>query len=188
MTTERQRKANQESAKRSTGPRTASGKSISSKNARKHGLCGEVNYDALVSWYRVILNSVEATPDPLELDPYYQSAVELARAEEHLQRVRAAEERWFTSPAAPVDLMDTEIDAILKQLYDAATTFDLDPIDTAIMQVRVTRIQAREHRRRQKSYEKMGRALMRYRAEAEARRGKALARWIDQKVLSHRPK
>ena len=40
-TTQQKTNANRANARRSTGPRTAAGKSKSSRNARKHGLCAE---------------------------------------------------------------------------------------------------------------------------------------------------
>jgi hypothetical protein len=40
-TTQQKTDANRANARRSSGPRTAAGKSKSSRNARKHGLCAE---------------------------------------------------------------------------------------------------------------------------------------------------
>src|ERR1700761_6809000 len=47
MASQKQIEANRRNALRSTGPRTATGKSISSRNAFRHGLsvCGEVEKD-----------------------------------------------------------------------------------------------------------------------------------------------
>jgi hypothetical protein len=69
MTTHRQRAANRENARKSTGPRTRAGKASSSGNARRHGLTGVLPHDAVVAWYRVVLNDACALPDPFETDP-----------------------------------------------------------------------------------------------------------------------
>ena len=45
MTTEKQRQANRRNATRSTGPRTAQGRSVSRRNAIRHGLAASIRYD-----------------------------------------------------------------------------------------------------------------------------------------------
>ena len=58
MTTDKQRKANRQNAKKSTGPRTPEGKARSSKNALKHGLLAR--------------DAVMADEDPAEYDRQLQ--------------------------------------------------------------------------------------------------------------------
>lgn len=101
MTTDRQRKANSQNAKKSTGPKSGSGKNTASSNARRHGLTGTLDDDSTLAWYRVILDDPLVTPYAFERDPYLRAAADLARAEAHLQRVRLAEERWLTGPEQP---------------------------------------------------------------------------------------
>ena len=49
MATEKQIAANRANAKRSTGPRTLAGKTISSRNACRHGLSNSLRLDPLTS-------------------------------------------------------------------------------------------------------------------------------------------
>ena len=62
MSTEKQKKANRENAKKSTGPRTDEGKARSSKNAIKHGLLAR--------------DAVMAGEDPAEYDRCFQELEE----------------------------------------------------------------------------------------------------------------
>lgn len=97
MTTDRQRAANRENARKSTGPRTRAGKASSSSNARQHGLTGALPHKDVVNWYRVIVNDGGAVPDPFETDPCLLAAANLARAEAQLQRIKDAQETWWSS-------------------------------------------------------------------------------------------
>ena len=58
MTTDKQRKANRENAKKSTGPRTPEGKTRSSQNGLKHGLLAR--------------DAVMADEDPADYDRLFQ--------------------------------------------------------------------------------------------------------------------
>ena len=58
MATEKQKKANRENAKKSTGPRTEEGKARSSQNGIKHGLLAR--------------DAVMADEDPAEYDRQFQ--------------------------------------------------------------------------------------------------------------------
>ena len=62
MSTEKQKKANRENAKKSTGPRTDEGKARSSKNTIKHGLLAR--------------DAVMAGEDPAEYDRCFQELEE----------------------------------------------------------------------------------------------------------------
>lgn len=101
MTSDRQRAANRENARKSTGPRTRAGKAASSSNARRHGVTGALPEDDIVAWYRIIVNDGRAVPDPFETDPCLLAAANLARAEAQLQRVKEAQEKWWLNAQGP---------------------------------------------------------------------------------------
>jgi hypothetical protein len=84
MATEKQIAANRENAKRSTGPKTAAGRSRSSRNAVRHGLSCPLDFamsekaDAIAR----ILSSVGANDERLT------STMEVAHAQVELLRIR----------------------------------------------------------------------------------------------------
>jgi hypothetical protein len=262
MTTQRQIAANRRNAQMSTGPRTMSGKAVSSGNARRHGLTGDLDEEAVLSWYRILLEDETAVPDPFEQDPHRRAAAELARAEAHLQRVRATEEQsleyievpsklekdleylrdhvaetllweilsdkskteafrlvpddeqWLLPPKPPFDREDSEsllarLAASERQLGIPVTSFP--PFDEAAFEAeseayfdklekfvrspfvkvgwdkdgfgQLRRLEEeidiiRSERR--EAHERVAPTFSRYRALAEARRSRALARWTDQ--------
>ena len=84
MATEKQIAANRENAKRSTGPKTAAGRSRSSRNAVRHGLSCPLDFamsekaDAIAR----LLSSVGANDEQLT------STMEVAHAQVELLRIR----------------------------------------------------------------------------------------------------
>ena len=84
MATEKQIAANRENAKRSTGPKTAAGRSRSSRNAVRHGLSGPLDFamsekaDAIAR----LLAGVGANDEQLT------STMEVAHAQVELLRIR----------------------------------------------------------------------------------------------------
>lgn len=170
MATERQRAANRMNADRSTGPRSAVGKARSAQNPRRHGLTTPPEAAAVTRWYRIILDDPIARPDPFEHDPRLRAARDLAEAEAHLARVKEAE------GGALHDLLRNEEEAPGRAaLYAAAKEFELDIVERSA--VRILRWAMRhglEAGRRQL------RLYARYSREGEARRRKALHRWIEE--------
>jgi hypothetical protein len=85
-------------------------------------LTGTLDEDVVLSWYRVILESEAAVPNPFEQDPYLRAAADLARAEAHLQRVRSAEEHWLQVATPPPSenerLLEEERDRLLDALLE----------------------------------------------------------------------
>ena len=179
MTTDRQLAANRANARRSTGPKTAVGKVRSAENSRRHGLTAPPEAGALLVWNRIILAVPSASPDPLERDPRRRAARNLAEAEAQLQRVRLAEEQYFLNPEG--DISQGELDMIETRdlLLDTAEEFGWDKQGRRL-QVRVSKMLQRDTVRRHKSQALQGRLLARYRGTAEARRRKALRRWIEE--------
>ena len=87
MATEKQIAANRANAKRSTGPRTLAGKTISSRNAYRHGLSGSLRLDPLTSAkidvIAVAVAGKEVSEDRLT------SATEFTQAQFELLRIRS---------------------------------------------------------------------------------------------------
>ncbi len=179
MTTRRQLAANRANARRSTGPKTAAGKVRSAGNAWRHGLTTPPESRALRAWYRLILADPSASPDPLERDPRRRAARDLAEAEAQLQRVRLAEEQYFLNPEGDLSRGEREMIETGDMLMDEAEYSGWDKTGRRLMD-RVSKMIQRETERRQKSQERLGRVLARYRGEAEARRRRALRRWIEE--------
>ena len=179
MTSGRQLAANRANARRSTGPKTAAGKVRSAGNARRHGLTAPLEVGALRAWYRLILADPSASPDPLERDPCRRAARDLAEAEAQLQRVRLAEEQYFRNPEGDLSQAELELVETRDLLLGAVEDVGWDKQWERLME-RTSKMIMRETVRRQKSQERLGRTLARYRGEAEARRRAALRRWIEE--------
>jgi hypothetical protein len=101
MATEKQIRANRANAQRSTGPRTAAGKLISSRNAYRHGLSRPMPLDlpsaAEVNFIALELAGEHATAARLA------SAADFATAQMELLRIHAIRSDQF----AKVDLSDS---------------------------------------------------------------------------------
>ena len=87
MASEKQIAANRANAKRSTGPKTATGKMASSRNAFRHGLSAPLQLDPIMS------AKVEALAHALAGErsnqDLFASAAEFAQAQLELLRIRA---------------------------------------------------------------------------------------------------
>ena len=92
MATEKQIAANRRNARKSTGPRTAEGKSRSSLNALRHGLRARTIILPAEDpeEYQALLGSFEAHYQP-ENPPEYSLVEEMANAEWKLRRVEGLE-------------------------------------------------------------------------------------------------
>ena len=87
MASERQRAANRRNARRSTGPRTTSGKAISSWNALRHGLSAQIG-DGPEKDQRVeALARIMAGPEAQSSQLHYARLA--AAATEQIARIRA---------------------------------------------------------------------------------------------------
>jgi hypothetical protein len=91
MTTARQKSANRENAKRSTGPKSASGKWRSSSNARRHGLSTSVFADPLLA--KEVQELARDIADSCKAAGLEKLAVDAAAAELDIQRIRLARSR-----------------------------------------------------------------------------------------------
>lgn len=205
MSSDRRVAANRANAQKSTGPRTAAGKARAAGNSRRHGLTAAPPADAVRRWYRVILDDPEAVPYPIDLDPYRRAARDLAEAEAQLARVRAAEWQLLRDPeGAPTEAEEqllAEREWIRDHIGVGIEEQELraglpdGPLKGSLQTPREQARWARQgeglvrrsrahcdrlRRRRIKAREQLARKLARYRATAEARRRKALHRWIEE--------
>jgi hypothetical protein len=98
MATERQIAANRANAKKSTGPRTAAGRSKSSRNALRHGLSAPLRLDPATSVKAAAI--ARALVDDGASEEQLASAAEFAEAHLELLRIRALRHEL----AASIDL------------------------------------------------------------------------------------
>ena len=93
MATEKQIAANRENAKRSTGPKTAAGRLMSSRNAYRHGFSCPLPFDP------ARLAKVDALADALAGNGADQEsltmAAEVVEAQLELSRIRATRTAWI---------------------------------------------------------------------------------------------
>ena len=88
MATDKQIAANQQNAKKSTGPRTSAGKGRASKNAVKHGLAAVATDEETEAIAEVILADLFAGQDRSLIAR--ERALEIAEIQSALIRIRAA--------------------------------------------------------------------------------------------------
>ena len=93
--------------------------------------------------------------------------------------VRLAEEQYLRSPEGDLSLGEREMIETGDLLLEEAEYSGWDKTGRRLMD-RVSKMMRRETVKRQKSQERLGRTLTRYRGEAEARRRMALRRWIGE--------
>ena len=162
--------------RRATGPKTAEGKAVSARNARKHGLNAPPEEYLVTAWFNLILNNGDdALEEPNASDPRREAALRLAIAEARYHRA-----------LHKVDTHDTELNSAqqvanklfaevrLVQEYmprkisdGPADPFDLEFTEFGLRQVEKLLVEVGRERRLYK----------RYLGEARAHRRKALRAW-----------
>jgi hypothetical protein len=168
MSSKRQLSANRKNARKSTGPKSLSGKSKSAKNAQSHGLTKPPEASSVLNWFRVILNDGSASPGLANLNERMRAAYRLAETEAHLQNVRTSESFLCLSL-----LKEQEDLKPLKELSAKTSKVDLKEARKfcSILDILTD------------SFAKDGlkkiRILNRYLSEAESARRKALKAWIE---------
>ena len=92
---------NRANAKKSTGPRSAQGKAVVSRNARRHGVTSKPDPTSVAAWLRIILDTPDLAPgDLLKDDRRTSSALALAEAEVRSCAARAALDAFERGEAA----------------------------------------------------------------------------------------
>jgi len=166
----------EEVTRRATGPKTAEGKAVSARNARRHGLSAPPDEDLVTAWLNVILNSGEDTMEEANADdPRREAALRLAIAEARYHRALHIADTHELEPHSAqqrgMKLRDeiwTVFDRMPQKITDGpADPYDLAYVNFAVKQLEQLFIQIGQERRLYK----------RYLGEARAQRKKALRAW-----------
>ena len=163
-------------SRRATGPKTAEGKAVSARNARRHGLNAPPDEDLVTTWFNLILGNGEgAYEEPNADDPRREAALRLAIAEARhhraLHKVDTHEMEPHSAQRRGMKLRDeiwTVFDRMPKKMTDGpADPYDLAYVNFAVKQLEQLFIQIGHERR----------LYTRYLGEARAQRKKALRAW-----------
>ena len=162
--------------RRATGPKTAAGKAVSARNARRHGLNAPPDEDLVTTWFNLILgNGGDAYEEPNADDPRREAALRLAIAEARYHRALHKVDTHDMEPNSAQrratklhDEICTVFDRMPKRIFDEpADPYDLAYANFAIKQLEELFAQIGHERRLYK----------RYLGEARAQRAKALKVW-----------
>lgn len=171
---ERKARANRANAQASTGPRTAAGKARSRHNARKHGLTTPPDAVQVARMARLLTADCPPGLAPSERAARDQAAWALAQAEVQVARVghhiALVIDRLFERACRP-PRPERAFQNLQRQVQFMPLAFDA-------MAVGFIRKFMADFAREYRDLADQLRRLDRYLREAEARRRKALHRWI----------
>ena len=171
---ERKARANRANAQTSTGPRTAAGKARSRHNARKHGLTTPPDAVQVARMARLLTADCPPGLAPSERAARDQAAWALAQAEVQVARVghhiALVLDRLYKRARRP-PRSEQKFQKLQRQVQIA-------PFYFGPMLVRWIRKYMADFAREYRDLADELRRLDRYLREAEARRRKALQRWI----------
>ena len=162
--------------RRATGPKTAAGKAVSARNARKHGLNAPLDEDLVATWFNLILdNGGDAYEEPNADDPRREAALMLAVAEARYHRALHkvdAHDREPNSAQQVANKLYVDVRFILDGLPERVADGPVDPFDLeyaefGLRQVEKLLVEVGRERR----------LYRRYLGEARAQRKKALKAW-----------
>ena len=162
--------------RRATGPKTAAGKAVSARNARKHGLNAPPDEDLVTTWFNLILDNGEADyEEPNASDPRREAALRLAIAEARYHRALHKVDTHDTEPNSAQQVANKLhanvrfiLDGLPERVADGpADPFDLEYAEFGLRQVEKLLVEVGRERR----------LFRRYLGEARAQRRKALRAW-----------
>lgn len=162
--------------RRATGPKTAAGKAVSARNARKHGLNGPSDENLVTAWFNLILaNGVGVYEKPNADDPRREAALRLAIAEARYHRALHKVETHDTEPNSAQQVANklfAEVRLVQEFMPRKFSEGPVDPFDLeftefVLRQVEKLLVEVGRERRLHK----------RYLGEARAQRAKALRAW-----------
>jgi len=170
--------------RRATGPTTAEGKAISSKNALRHGLTAEPSAGRVAAWFNIILDTpAGAFEEPSSSDPLREASLRLALAEVRYHRALHALLAHATTPMSAqqaANKVHTELRASLDHRDTVSGGAPPDLATLAYIDLMLEQLEplAAEAERDRRLYE-------RYLGEARSERRKALRAWCELKTRSN---
>ena len=162
--------------RRATGPKTAAGKSVSARNARKHGLNAPPDEDLVTTWFNLIIdNGEDAYAEPNADEPRREAALRLAIAEARYHQALHKVDTHDTEPGSAQQVANKlyadvrfVLDGLPERVADGpADPFDLEYAEFGLRQVEKLLVEVGRERR----------LYRRYLGEARAQRAKALRAW-----------
>ena len=162
--------------RRATGPKTAAGKAVSARNARRHGLNAPPEAYLVTAWFNLILNNGEdALEEPNAGDPRRAAALRLAIAEAHYHRALHKIDTHESEPGSTQQVAQAlrkEISDIFAGMPKTLSDGPHDPYELAYVTYAVEQLEILYYQTVRE------RALyQRYLSEARAQREKALRAW-----------
>ena len=163
--------------RRATGPKTAAGKAVSSRNARKHGLNAPPDEHLVTTWFNLILGNGEgAYEEPNASDPRRDAALRLAIAEARHHRALHKVDTHDREPNSAQQVANkllAEVQLVLNgmpwKIADGpADPFDLEFTEFGVRQLEKLMVEVGRERR----------LYRRYLGEARSQRAKALRSWF----------
>ena len=158
------------------GPKTAAGKAVSARNARRHGLNAPPEEYLVTAWFNLILNNGDdALEEPNADDPRREAALRLAIAEARYHRALHKVDTHDREPNSAQQVANkllAEVQLVLngmpRKIADGpADPFDLEFTDFGVRQLEKLMVEVGRERR----------LYRRYLGEARAQRMKALRAW-----------
>jgi hypothetical protein len=142
MATPAQIEANRRNARKSTGPKTATGKAASSRNAVTHGLTASIASVEVRAFYEIIREMVPLDGEGTEAARAEVRALQLATAEARLARARRGEVRALSegdSAARMLPETDQVHDRVVEdaQIWKEFTPKDL--LEAAHLELKLSR-------------------------------------------------
>ena len=162
--------------RRATGPKTAAGKAVSSRNARKHGLNAPPDGKLVSTWFNLILDNGEgAYEEPNADDPRREAALRLAIAEARYHRALHkvdTHDREPNSAQQVANKLFAEVRLLQEYMPRKISDGPVDPFDLEFTEFGLRQVE--------KLLVEVGRErrlYRRYLGEARAHRAKALRDW-----------
>ena len=162
--------------RRATGPKTAAGKAVSARNARRDGLNAPPDEHLVTTWFNLILGNGEgAYEEPNASDPRREAALRLAIAEARYHRALHKVDTHDTEPNSAQQVAN-KLHADVRLVLDGmprktsegpADPFDLEYAEFGLRQLERLMVEVGRERR----------LYRRYLGEARAQRRKALRAW-----------
>ena len=159
-----------------TGPKTAAGKAVSARNARKHGLNAPPEEHLVTVWFNLILdNGEDALEEPNASAPRRAAALRLAIAEARYHRALQKVDTHDREPNSAQQVANKlhadvrlVLDGMPRKISEGpADPFDLEYAEFGLRQLERLMVEVGRERR----------LYRRYLGEARAQRRKALRAW-----------